>query len=906
MFDHERELFDAAITLPLDQRKQFVIDRASGDEALANRVLDLLDAHERIDSSSKPNDHIGKLIASDTPTQLTPGEDLGRYKILEKIGEGGFGEVYAAEQREPVIRRVALKILKAGMDTKAVLARFKAERQALALMDHANIARVLDAGVTESGRPFFAMQLVKGEPITSYCDRHTLSARKRLALFIPICDAVQHAHHRGIIHRDIKPSNILVTITDGEAIAQVIDFGIAKAISGSLTDETLYTRAGHFMGTPAYMSPEQAESSLDVDTRTDVYSLGVVLYELLSGELPFDAVALREKSPSEIQRILREEDPPKPSARVSTSDERSSETARRFRTESRTLARQLRGELDWIVLKAMEKDRTRRYETANALAQDIERHLRNQPVLAGPPGQRYRISKFVRRNRTAVTAGLLVVAALLTGVAFAVVGLGRAVKAERVALEEAHKAQSEREIAEAVNEFLNNDLLAAVAPSAESGRGRDVLMRDVLDEAAKRIDEASQPGGRFENKPLVEAAVRTTLGDTYRQLGEYNTADPHLTRALVLREAELGPEHPETLNLVSNLGNVRFRQGRYEEARELLQRSMEIRRRVLGENHIHTAWSIHDLGNIYLVTTEYEKAEVLYKEALKKKQELLGEDHWDTMLTMNNLGILYKDQHRLDEAEALSRQALELQRHARGPEHPETIMLMDNLADLLREKGSYAASESLYFETLEISKRVLGGEHPHTLLAFGGLAQVYIELQRLEEAESYARKNMEISRHTLGEEHPRTLNGFDLVARVLQEQSLYEEAETLYRQALQIRIANSGSEHRTSLRSSVHVATVLRLRGRIEQSEQLTLRAFASQRSTLGDTHDDTQASRYEMACLRAGQGRTDEALQYLRDAVEHGYRDTKGLWAGEPALRPLHGMPEFDALLVSVKKESQ
>ncbi len=469
------------------------------------------------DPTSAPRD-------SSAPTRSTPPdrsdratETIGNYRLREKLGEGGMGVVHLADQEHPVKRRVALKILKAGMDTKAVLARFDAERQALAMMDHPNIAKVFDAGETERGLPYFVMELVKGEPITTYCDRHNLSLRDRLALFIPVCHAVQHAHHKGIIHRDLKPSNVLVMISDDKPVPKVIDFGIAKATAAALTEKTLFTEQGQLIGTPEYMSPEQAEmGGLDVDTRTDVYSLGVVLYELLTGALPFDAETLRRAGVAGIQEIIRQEEPKKPSTKVSTLGEKSTAAARVRRTDTARLSRALRGDLDWIVLRAMEKDRTRRYETANGLAMDVARYLRDEPVLAGPPSAAYRMRKFAKRHRVALAFAAVVVASI----SYAAIESNR----QRVA------AQKARDESEAVTDFLAK-MLGAVDPGK---KGRDVTVREILDEAAKSIEK------KFEAQPLVRARLMSTMGGVYRNLGRYAEARPLLEGSLAIREGAAG------------------------------------------------------------------------------------------------------------------------------------------------------------------------------------------------------------------------------------------------------------------------------------------------------------------------------------------------------------------------------
>jgi tetratricopeptide (TPR) repeat protein len=427
--DKVKSVFLAAIERCGPERAAYLDGACGGDAELRGRVEELLVAHEQMGSFHEQQDPAGVPTADFAPIAEAPGTTIGRYKLLQKIGEGGFGVVFMAEQREPVVRKVALKIIKPGMDTREVIARFEAERQALALMDHPNIARVLDAGSIDSGRPFFVMELVKGVPITDFCDRNELPAEERLKLFAAICHAVQHAHQKGIIHRDIKPSNILVTLHDGQPVPKVIDFGVSKAISQRLTEKTLFTAYGQMIGTPQYMSPEQAEmSGLDVDTRSDVYSLGVLLYELLTGTTPLEGERLRTAGYAEMQRMIREEDPPRPSVRLNGLGEQLTAIAKQRSTDARRLQQTIRGELDWIAMKCLEKERGRRYGSANSLAEDVERFLSGEPVEAHPPSTAYRLRKFMRRYRFPVAVTAAIVAALLAAVVGTTAGMVRAAR----------------------------------------------------------------------------------------------------------------------------------------------------------------------------------------------------------------------------------------------------------------------------------------------------------------------------------------------------------------------------------------------------------------------------------------------------------------------------------------------
>jgi len=703
-----------------------------------------------------------------------PGSNIGPFKVLQLIGEGGFGSVFLAQQERPVQRRVALKIIKLGMDTRQVVARFEQERQALAMMDHPNIARVLDAGATATGRPYFVMELVKGDPVVEYCDKHNLSIRERLELFAQVCTAVQHAHTKGIIHRDLKPSNILVSMQDGAPSAKVIDFGIAKATSAQLTDKTIFTEQRQLIGTPEYMSPEQAEGSMDIDTRTDVYSLGVLLYELLTGTTPFTTKELRSVAQVEIQRIIREVDPPIPSTRISRNSDTIVSVAAKRQMEPRRLGTAIRGELDWIVMKAMEKDRQRRYETANGLAADIRRYLAGEAVVAAPASVSYRVRKFVKRHRVMVIAGSVVGAALVLGVVGTSVGLweanrqrGLAEANAALAKEEASRATNAESVAqsrlaesEATVTFLD-EMLGAADPSAQ---GKDISVRAVLDGASKSI------GQKFADRPLIAARLHGTIGRTYTSLGAYEPAESHLREQVRIRREKLGPDHEDTCRAVNDLGVFLTKNGKSADAESLLKPALADHTRLFGRKHAITLQTIDALATLYVEQMRSAEAEPLLREVMEIRRETLGTQNTETVSSMNSLATLYGDTERFDEAEKLFAEAAAIQEKISGRDHPLTLEVRSNFAWLeywsaMQErekrpdkyKERIARSRALNEEVLEAKRRVLGEEHQSTLATMSNLASVYTELGMLDEAEALSRKDLEIVTRMLGENHPDTI-----------------------------------------------------------------------------------------------------------------------------------------------------
>jgi serine/threonine protein kinase len=637
--DQEEEIFDAARELADDERAAYLAGRCLHDADLRQRIEGMLAADAAAGQFFKthgaPSPTMIHADASLSPSIEKSGDKIGRYKLLQQIGEGGCGVVYMTEQEEPVRRRVALKVIKLGMDTKQVIARFEAERQALALMDHPNIARVLDAGATESGRPYFVMELVRGIKITEFCDENKLSTADRLKLFIQVCQAIQHAHQKGVIHRDIKPSNILVTINDGVPVPKVIDFGIAKATAGRLTDQTLFTAFEQFIGTPAYMSPEQAVlTSLDIYTRSDIYSLGVLLYELLTGRTPFDQKELLGAGLDEMRRIIRETEPPRPSNRLSTMAAAAlTTTAHRRHTEPPRLIHSVRGDLDWIAMKCLETDRARRYETANALAADVRRHLESEPVVARPPSRLYEFQKTVRRHKFGFAAAAAVILVLAIGVLVSTVQALRATRAKKETAETLKQVSAERDAkdqarkdAEAISTFLT-EVFQSPDPTRD---GRTITVVENLDRAAKRLetDLSDQPGRR--------AKLQDTLANTYSSLSIWGEARRLREKVRDYYVATYGPEHPDTLTAMYNLAGS-FR----HENLPLVEEVLTLRRKVLGPEHPDTLRTMIAMAGIYSDNGRKDEALKLAEQALALNRKVLGSEHTNTVAAMNTLAFFY-------------------------------------------------------------------------------------------------------------------------------------------------------------------------------------------------------------------------------------------------------------------------
>lgn len=797
---NERSIFLAALEIADQAGRTAYLDKACGsDEAVRRSVEELLAAHGK-PGTFMPGPAAGQ-ATGEWPAAEAPGTRVGPYKLLQLVGEGGMGAVYMAEQEEPIRRLVAVKIIRAGMDSKAILARFEAERQALAMMDHPHIAKVLDTGTTDSGRPFFVMELVKGVPVTKFCDEHQLTLRERLELFVPICQAIQHAHQKGVIHRDIKPSNVLVALYDDKPVPKVIDFGVAKATNQKLTEKTLFTAFGSVVGTLEYMSPEQAKlNQLDIDTRSDVYGLGVLLYELLTGTTPLESSRLKSAAFDEVLRLIREEEPPRPSARLSTASTRPAIAAAR-RTEPIQLGKALSGELDWIVLKALEKDRTRRYETANGLARDIQRYLSDEPVEACPPTVGYKLRKAYRKNKAAVgvAAGFLVV--LTVAAAVSTVLAIQATRSRRLAVAAQQRAEEEKQTAQAVRDFLQKDLLlqASLFDQAEALRqsGGDFAVKpnptvnELLDRAAAQLTP-EKIEAKFPKQPFVQAEVLKTVGDAYFSISNQQQGADLLKRAVELYRAARGPDDPATLAARFKVAMTLIHAGRLDEARAQLESVREAQVRVCGPHHRDTFETRMGLAAVTSFQNRHADAAAQFrqlrdearshfgsddvnavhaagclaqslrragraKEAVQEMEVIrdtfrrlnVRADHPGYQAMIDELALAYSADGRKQQALALYEEALAAWERAGDPLNPATWLFRHQATWWKYMETGQEEAAIVHFEKNLVAATNIG----HEATTRESLYKAYLKLGRGEEALSQAQKSYEAQLKHYGPDH---------------------------------------------------------------------------------------------------------------------------------------------------------
>jgi serine/threonine protein kinase/Tfp pilus assembly protein PilF len=908
-----KEIFAAALEREPEQRSAFLGQVCGQDEALLAEIESLLAAHVQSENLSEFS------MRAELPQDNQPLQSIGPYRLLEKIGEGGMGQVWLAEQTSPIQRKVALKLIRAGMYDDSLLQRFQAERQSLALMDHPAIAKVFDAGATSGGQPYFVMEYVAGEPITQYCDRKKLKIRDRLKLFVKVCEGVQHAHQKAIVHRDLKPANILVVEQDGQPVPRIIDFGLAKAITPLVPGETLFTQGGGLLGTPGYMSPEQVDPNCrDVDTRSDVYSLGVLLYELLTGFLPFDTKQWKKLPLDQVLRQLREHDPPRPSTRVQSEKSSSTTNAEMRGTDPKHLASLLHGDLDWITLRTMEKDRARRYGSPSELAADIARYLSNEPVLARPANAGYRMRKYVRRHSAAlgVSAGLV---SLLAG--FAVL---QAIQLRRIT--------TERDRATRITNFMTG--MFQVSDPGEA-RGNSITVREILDKASRDIDTG------LAKDPQLQSQMMYVMGKVYENLGLYPKAQSIFEKALEIQRVAFGPENAETLKtqnelainffhegrfpeaeknyrevyaiqlrtlgpanpaiakVRSNLGTLMIREGHYAEAEKILKESLAIQTKTLGPESPEVLVLSLNLASLEISEGHYADAEKMDQETLDLHRRVLGGDHPETLKTMNNMVVILNDEGRFGEAEKLGKETVDSRRRVLGPDHPDTLRSVLNLATSLQAQGHFSEAEEMYRDAIRGRTKALGSDNWETLQTMRSLSMVLLSEGRYAEAEENARSAFEGDRRILGPANPETLESEIDLGAILEKDGHCPESEKLGRDALDAARTALGPSHPEVANAMYSVSLALACNGHFDEAQDMVQQAYKIVGGSSATDKSNDIITKYCLASIAAMQGRRDEALSLLRDSVIPGFPAPMSLMlARDPNLKSLHGDPRFDSLV--------
>jgi eukaryotic-like serine/threonine-protein kinase len=742
---------------------------------------------------------------------------IGHYQLVAKLGQGGMGQVWLAEQTAPVRRKVALKLIKAGVYDSTMLLRFQSERQSLAMMDHPAIAKVFDAGATPEGEPYFVMEYVPGVPITDYCDRKHMPIQERLELFIKLCEGVQHAHQKAIIHRDLKPANILVVELDGKPVPRIIDFGLAKAATPRATDQALFTQLGFFVGTPGYMSPEQADPGVqDVDTRTDVYSLGVILYVLLTGSEPFDMREWHNKPLFEVLRQLREEDPPVPSAQIKSNAPLSALSAVRRGVPVKQFAKVLRGDLDWIAMKAIEKDRARRYGTPSELAADVRRYLNHEPVVARPASAGYRVKKYIRRHRFGVAAAAVILVVLTASAIL-----------EGVQLQQTRR---ERDRAARITDFMTG-MFQVVNPS--EARGNTITAREVLDKASEQI------GGALSNDPGLQAQLMHTMARTYAGLGLYGRAQALTERALATQRSLLGERSRETLETQSDLAQLIRSRSHLSEAEKLLVPTLDLQRKILGPADPDTLLTMDRLGYVYANEARYSEAEGLFRQTLAVERRVLGPDNSQTLNTLNELAEILTPQGRYAEADKIYSELIAAQRRTLGPDHPATLLSMSHAAENLSEEGRYADAEKMFTDVIAGQRRVLGPEHPQTLRAMTILGVTLMREGRYAEADKLQSQVIEVKRRVLGPAHTSTLQSMEMEAMCLSGEGRYSDADKMFLDVIQT--AEKNNLRGTVAEAWYNFATAEAARGRVDEAFADLNRAVADGLVSAGEISADPE-----------------------------------------------------------------
>lgn len=880
---NEAELFLSAIDIEDSiARDSFLNQHCGTDSILRERIERLLRA-ARTDDAFLETPVLQKTTSSPDRIvygQVSVGDSIGPYTLVDTLGEGGMGTVFLANQNAPVHRKVAIKVIKSGMDSEQVLARFDTERQALSMMNHPNIAQAFEAGTTDQGRPYFVMELVDGIPITRYCDEHRLDIQQRLELFIPLCDAVQHAHQKGIIHRDLKPSNVLVSEYEGRSIPKIIDFGIAKAVNDPITSQPSLTQFGQIIGTMEYMSPEQSRfNPHDVDTRSDIYSLGALLYELIAGSTPIQANRLKDLAWDELARWIRDEEPVAPSARIA-GDPNQKIISEMRRSTPTQLQRDVRGELDWILSKALSKERTRRYQSASDLAKDIQRYICNEPVEASPPSTAYRAKKYLLRNRLAIGSFAMVISALILGLAGttwqareasrarAIAELQRdiaqsesqkAYEAESRASREAEKVLKQSVYSQAIANFVNHHLLEFTDPDIEPDR--NISLRTVLDRAAVSIQALN-------DAPETQAAIRHTLAKSYLSLGEYAEARSHAEAAIALQKAALGETHPESLATRMLLAEILLRCCEYREANDAFTRTVELCQKNLGSAHILTLQGVRGQGISWAKLGRLKEANDLFEGLYRVQASTLGENHRDSLETRRALAEVSAEMGRHLEAIEAFNTILDITQEKLGHSHPLALKIQSNIAASQVELGQYVEARKTLQSTVDATAASLGELHPETIVRKSSLAAISLKNGQLKESASLQRDLLATAEERLGRKHLITLQIAMSLAEVLHEQGANDESKRLYENALAISDQLLEPHSLLSLKLRFRSASNLAIAGDYRTALSQWNEILEIQKRWYGLGHPDTLRNLNAMAEVWMAQGRYEEAKSAFNTTV--------------------------------------